>query len=192
MPAPRETGLPALRHAAVLILLFPRDADVRFLLTARPETLLRHPGQVSLPGGAAESADADLWHTAVRETQEELGIRTGRLRPLGRLDPVPVLVSNYLVTPFVGWNPIPPALKPDPSEVAEVVEVSLGAILDADRVFEETWELRGRSWQVTFYRFGSHVVWGATARILGDLARRLGGESGLRDAVPGSVQPTSV
>lgn len=190
VPVPEESGLPpALRHAAVLVVLFPRGPDVRFLLTARPDTLLNHPGQVSLPGGAAERGDSSLWHTAVREAQEELGIRTGRLRPLGRLDPVPVVVSNYLVTPFVGWNPVPPMLRPDASEVEEVVEVSLGAILDGANLFRETWNFRGQAWQVTFYRFGPHIVWGATARILGDLAERLGRERRLEEGIPGSVQP---
>lgn len=178
-----------LRYAAVLVLLFPRQGEIRFLLTARPEGMLRHPGQVSLPGGAAEPHDASLWQTALRETQEELGVRTGRLRPLGRLEPVPVLASHYLIVPYVAWNPSPPILSPDPREVAEVVEVPLDHLLDPGLVEEETWDLRGRAWRVTFYRFGNKAVWGATARILSDLAARLAGPGGSREVVPGAVRP---
>jgi 8-oxo-dGTP pyrophosphatase MutT (NUDIX family) len=169
-------------------LLFPSQGEVRFLLTARPEDLARHPGQVSLPGGAAEPQDRDLWQTVLRETWEELGVRTGRLRPLGRLDPVPVLASNYLIVPFVAWSPTRPRLSPDPREVAEVIEVPLDALLDPSLIEEETWELRVSSWRVTFFRFGEHVVWGATARILSDLAGRLRVDSG-REIVPGAVRP---
>jgi len=189
-PSPLEDATPpALRHAAVLLLIFPRGPGTYFLLTSRPQTLLRHPGQVSLPGGAAEAGDPSLWHTALREAQEELGIRTGRIRPLGQLDSVPVVVSGYLITPFVAWNPVPPLLRPDAREVAEVVEVPLEALMDPSTVYEETWELQGGHWRVTFYRFGSTLVWGATARILLDLTLRLRGERIAADSVPGAVRP---
>lgn len=189
-PDPAETaGMVAPRQAAVLLVLFPRGNQVSFLLTARPDTLSRHPGQISLPGGAVEPRDSALWHTALRETQEELGMRTGRLRLLGRLEAVPVVVSNYLITPFVGWNPVPPRLRPDPREVAEVIEVPLDILLDPSAVREELWELRGGYWIVSFYRFGDKSVWGATARILSSLARRLRPTEAGADYLPGSMRP---
>ena len=83
------------RRAAVLILLFPRPTDVSFLLTERPASMRLHAGQISLPGGAEEPGDPSLWHTAKREAREELGLRTGRVRPLGRLDVVFVSASRY-------------------------------------------------------------------------------------------------
>jgi 8-oxo-dGTP pyrophosphatase MutT (NUDIX family) len=173
--------------AGVLVLLFPRDSDVRFLLTTRPDTLARHAGQISLPGGRWEAADPSLWDTARRETREELGIRTGRLVPLGSLDPVPVAVSNYLIWPFVAWNPVAPRIIPDPREVAAVVEVSLTSLVDPGSVQDEEWELRGARWRVTLYRFGDVAVWGATARVLGDLAARLGVRRDADTRQPGNV-----
>jgi 8-oxo-dGTP pyrophosphatase MutT (NUDIX family) len=173
--------------AGVLVLLFPREAEVRFLLTTRPDTLARHAGQISLPGGRREDHDGSLWDTACRETREELGIRTGRLVPLGRLDPVPVEVTGYLIWPFVAWSPIAPRITPDPREVAAVVEVSLASLLDPATVQDEEWEFRGASWRVTLYRFGDVAVWGATARVLADLASRLRPMSRAHAPAPGSV-----
>jgi 8-oxo-dGTP pyrophosphatase MutT (NUDIX family) len=173
-----DVGMPVtgadLRPAGVLVLLFPRDADIRFFLTARPETLTHHAGQISLPGGRMEVRDLNLWETACRETREELGVRTGRLVPLGSLDAIPVSVSNYLVWPFVAWSPVVPRIDPDPNEVAAAVEVSLTSLLDQRVARHEEWGLQGVMRSVTVYRFGDVIVWGVTARVLGDLAARLG------------------
>lgn len=177
-------------HSAVLVILFTRaSSGPGLLLTVRPDTLTHHPGQVSLPGGKAEPHDDSLWQTALRETREELGMRTGRLAPLGRLDDVPVTVSNYLITPFVAWSPAPPRLIPDPHEVAAVIEVPLASLIDPTNVHEEAWELRGAHWLVTFYRVQDVIVWGATARILSDLVDRLRGGTGGGPFAPGSVRP---
>lgn len=178
-----------LSAAAVACILFPRRNDVRFLLTVRPDTLTRHPGQISLPGGRAEPGDSSLWHTAERETQEELGMRTGRLYPLGRLDPVAVTVSRYQVWPYVAWCPVAPRLRPDPSEVAEVLEVPLLELLDDRNMREEEWDLAGRRRYVAFYSLQGLTVWGATGRILYDLAQRLRGGVFPAHRIPGSVRP---
>jgi len=177
------------RRAAVLILLYPRDELINFALTVRPDTLSRHPGQISLPGGMAEPGDVTLWETAMRETQEELGVSTGRIVPLGRLDDVKVRIEENVITPFVGWNPVPPRFKPDRNEVAEVVEIPLQSLLHPGAIDEETWELRGSQWQVAFYRLSDRVVWGITGLILSDFHTRL--EAGARAIRPGSVRPVS-
>jgi 8-oxo-dGTP pyrophosphatase MutT (NUDIX family) len=183
---PSETGT---RRAAVLVLLYPRNERITFALTVRPDTLSRHPGQISLPGGMAESCDATLWDTAVRETQEELGLLSGRVVPMGRLNDVKVRVDQNVITPFVGWNPVPPRFKPDRNEVAEVLEVPLQSLLHPDSVEEETWELRGSQWHVAFYRLSDRVVWGITGLILSDFHNRL--EAAERGVRPGSVRPVS-
>jgi 8-oxo-dGTP pyrophosphatase MutT (NUDIX family) len=174
---PVDVGVPVtgtdLRPAGVMVLLFPRESDVRFFLTARPETLTHHAGQISLPGGRMEDRDASLWETACRETREELGVRTGRLVPLGSLDAIPVSISNYLVWPFVAWSPVVPRIDPDPNEVAAAVEISLSSLLDPRATRDEEWELGGAMRRVTVYRFGDLIVWGVTARVLGDLAARM-------------------
>jgi 8-oxo-dGTP pyrophosphatase MutT (NUDIX family) len=176
-----------LKLAAVLALLYPRGNGVSFVLTERPAGLTRHAGQVSLPGGVVEPEDASPWEASLRETREELGVRTGRIRPLGGLPPVQVQVTGYHILPFVGWSPVRPRLRPDPREVASVLEVDLELLLDRRSVETETWILRGARWRVSLFRFGDTVVWGATARILTDLAVSLGGQ--VPSPAPGSVLP---
>jgi 8-oxo-dGTP pyrophosphatase MutT (NUDIX family) len=134
----------------------------------------------------AEPFDATLWDTALRETREELGLLSGRVMPLGRLDDVKVRVSDSIITPFVGWNPVPPRFTPDRNEVAEVLEVPLETLLHPDSIEEEIWELRGSEWRVAFYRLSDRVVWGITGLILSDFHNRLEREA--RAVRPGSVQ----
>lgn len=178
---------PAFRQAAVLVALYEGPAGTRFLLTARPETLSRHAGQISLPGGAREATDGTLWDTALRETEEELGLDRDRVHPLGRLPIVQVRASRYSVTPFVGWVANDLSLRPDPSEVAAVIDVPLAALLDPTSIRTDHWDVRGSRRPVTYFLFGEARVWGATARVLGELAERLG--ASVTDPAPGSVGP---
>lgn len=178
-----------LRPAAVLVLLFPDEDDAAFFLTRRPDSLRSHPGQISLPGGRIEQTDATPWDAALRETWEEIGVPPAKIRPIGRLDPVQVTVSNNLVLPYVGWMEMRPVPGPPTEEVEEVIEVRLSDLLDPRSVEEEPWVLRDdRSYLVTYYRIGAHTVWGVTARILSNLAARLG--AGPTDPYPpGTVRP---
>jgi hypothetical protein len=118
-----------------------------------------------------------------------LGVPPELVRPLGRLEPVPVAVSRYLIVPFVGFTQAPPVLRPDPAEVSRVVEVPLDDVTERRRLVTEPWKLRGSSWRVTYYRFGDTVVWGATARVLGHLAARLDPRFSDVDPAPGDVTP---
>lgn len=179
------------RQSAVLVLLYPRGGVVHFVLTKRPDTMARHPGQISLPGGVREVGDSSLWETSVRETVEEIGLRPGRLIALGRLEPYHLRVSDYVIHPFVGWNPICPSFRIHRTEVDELIEVPINWLLDPAAVLEETWELRGRQWLVTFYRFGERDVWGATAHILAGLAQRLQRSLDYDTRLPGSVSALS-
>ena len=185
-PAP---GAGSARRAAVLVLLYPRAGQVHVVLTLRPNTLARHPGQISLPGGMVEAGDGTLWNTAVREAREELGLLPGRVVPLGRLLDVGSRTGESTITPFVGWNPVSPRFKPDRSEVAEILEVPLHTLLDPGALEEEVWELRGSPWRVAFYRLGRQAVWGITGSILSDLHDRL--QAGSRTLRAGTVQPVT-
>lgn len=166
-------------RAAVLVLLYPRPQatggePVPYLaLTRRTEALRRHRGQISLPGGRFDSEDGSLLHTALREAREELGIDPSELAVLGRLEPVSIVVSGYLVQPYVARSPRRPDFRPAPSEVAELIEVPLSALLDPTTLAEEVWEIQGVSRRVSFYRHGEHKIWGATARVLGSLVALL-------------------
>jgi 8-oxo-dGTP pyrophosphatase MutT (NUDIX family) len=180
-----------LRQAAVLILLYPHEDAISLLLTRRPHTLSTHAGQISLPGGAREAEDLNLWQTALREVREELGIETCGLTRIGRLPDVPVLVSNYVIAPFVAWSRHAPEPRPDPVEVSEILEVRLEELLDPNAICEEPWELREGTWLVTYFRVREDAVWGATARILSLFCRYLSDAFSRVVDAPGSIRPLS-
>ena len=161
----------ALRRAAVLVPLFVRDGMLWVVFTRRTETVEHHRGQISFPGGVEEPEDEDLAATALRETQEELGILPEDVRLLGALSPI-VTITDFAVAPFVGAIPQPYAFTPAESEIAEVIEAPLGALRDP--AILETRVLQGRDEPVLFYHHGPHVIWGATARILAELLEALG------------------
>ena len=152
------------RPAAVLFLLYPRAGAPTTVFTLRQASLGAHAGQISLPGGRFEPGDASLWHTALRETHEELGIPPAAVARLAALEPEYVAVSGYRVAPFIGALAEPPALRPDPREVAGVLEVPVRALLDPT-IYRE--ERRGVFVHVSpVYQYGPYEIWGATARML--------------------------
>jgi len=159
------------RRAAVLVPLFVRDARLWTVFTRRTESLEHHRGQISFPGGAEEPEDATLYHTALRESEEELGVRPADALPLGRLSPI-VTVTNFYVEPFVAALPSPYLWTPAEAEIAEVIEVPV-AELTVPGVLEER-QFPGREEPVLFYHHGEHVIWGATARIVKELLSALG------------------
>jgi 8-oxo-dGTP pyrophosphatase MutT (NUDIX family) len=158
-----------LRRAAVLVPLLEKDGDVHVLLTKRRADLRRHAGQVSFPGGVVEPGDADTLAAALRETQEEVGIRPSAVEVLGRLDETLVLVSGFRLTPWVGRVPYPCALTPDPDEVEAILFVRLADLLAAGVHRTERHERYGMEHEVHFYDAGGEVIWGATARVLSRL-----------------------
>ena len=188
-------------QAAGLILLYPRlDPAVRtvaphLVLTRRTTTLRRHSGQISLPGGRYDAADGSLLRTALRETHEELGVAPEGLAIWGRLEPEWIVVTHYLLAPFIAYATERPEFRPAPAEVDEVIELPLVTLLDPATRAEETWELAGSSRQVHFFRYGEHKIWGATARVLSklvDLLAPIGGaDAGQSDPriQPGLVLP---
>lgn len=158
------------RHAGVLVPLFVRDSRLWIVFTRRTETVEHHRGQISFPGGAHEPSDADLSQTALRETEEELGVRPEDVKLLGRLSPM-VTVTDFYVEPYVAAIPQPYVFTPAESEIAEVVEAPVGALTDP--AIRETRSLPGRDEPVLFYHYGNHVIWGATARMLAELIEAL-------------------
>lgn len=160
-----------LRRAGVLVPLFVRDAGLWALFTRRTESVEHHRGQISFPGGAEEPGDETLWHTALRESEEELGIRPDDALALGRLTPL-VTVTNFYVEPFVAAIPQPYVFRPAEAEIAEVLEVPLAALLEPAAL--ERRLLPGREEPVLFYHYGEKVIWGATARMVAELLEALG------------------
>ena len=173
-PWVRRGGAASTRRAAALVLLFPDDdGEAHLVLTERPAGDLRHAGQISLPGGAADPGDDFPIGTALREAQEEVGFE-GDADVLMTLDVVDVRVSGFLLTPVVGVTSVAPALTPDPREVASIVLAPVAAFLPDAPV--ETVEAERDGYRLRYggYRIGGHHVWGATARVLGQLGAILG------------------
>lgn len=156
------------RRAAVLLVLYDRNDRPHLLLTKRSDSVPSHPGQISLPGGVREPDDRSLERTAVRETEEEVGLPADALRVLGRLDDVPTMVSGFIVRPFVAVLSGPLAPRPSDAEVARVMQVPVLELLRADAALPpDPPLLRLR------YPLADEDVWGATARILRTFCRVL-------------------
>lgn len=161
-----------LRGAAVLVPLFLREDEPWVLFTRRTEHLKNHAGEISFPGGGVEPDDVDLWQTALRETEEEMGIAADDVKHLGQLDDF-ISVYGYLVTPYVGSFQAPYPYRIDPGEIAEVIELPLQRLRDPQIYHQEDWQHKGRTVLVDFYQLDGHNIWGMTASILKQLLHRL-------------------
>ncbi|HEX7070919.1 MAG TPA: CoA pyrophosphatase [Rhodothermales bacterium] len=156
------------RDAAVLAILYPGAAGPSLVLTLRHADLPAHAGQVSFPGGARDPGE-ELSATALRETEEEIGLDPDQVKILGPLTPLYVPPSGFCIYPFVGAVEELPALRPFEREVSAVLHVPLSHLLSANTRVTEEWVLRGEPVTVPFYRYETHKVWGATAMILAEL-----------------------
>jgi 8-oxo-dGTP pyrophosphatase MutT (NUDIX family) len=172
--SPRPLNLPGLvlRESAVLVPLFEREGVPHILFTRRPAHLRHHANQFSFPGGGRDPEDPTPLHTALRENEEELGIERSRVRVLGMLDEVPTPTS-FRIQPFVGLIPGDGQYRPSAEEVAFILEVPLAGLLDPSIHRTEKRTVRGVEYDVDFYTYNSHVIWGATARILNNLLEHI-------------------
>jgi 8-oxo-dGTP pyrophosphatase MutT (NUDIX family) len=169
-----ETPPPDARQAAVLLLLYEREGHWHLPLTLRPSHLAAHAGQVSLPGGAVEPGETSA-QAALREFHEELGDDGRPIDLLGSLSPIYVQASNFWVTPWIATADVRPEFTINPQEVEQLLEVPLRHLLDAANFGSHEREYQGRSYVVPHFLFGSHRIWGATCRILGELVTILEG-----------------
>jgi 8-oxo-dGTP pyrophosphatase MutT (NUDIX family) len=163
------------RHAAVLVPLYVRAGALWVLLTRRTESVERHRGQIAFPGGGQEDEDDTLYRTALRETEEEIGVAPRDVRYLGALSAL-TTVTDYYIEPYVAAIPHPYPFRLQESEIAGLVEVPLAAVLDPRAL--ETRALPGREEPVLFYHYREQVIWGATARMLKELLDALRVETG--------------
>jgi 8-oxo-dGTP pyrophosphatase MutT (NUDIX family) len=167
-PATPDPPLPGGVPAAVVVpvINLPRPA---VLVTRRTDTVRTHKGEISFPGGVRHLEDPDLLTTALRETEEELGIPGEAFDMLGRLPPTHTVVSGYVILPFVGLLAERPRMRPSPIEIAEIVEMDLARLAEVER--EVIPEGRPGGWFA--YELDGHTVWGATGRIMHAFLDRL-------------------
>lgn len=161
-----------LTDSAVLVLVIDSGNCPRVVLNKRTDSLRHHAGQISFPGGRREPDDRSLLQTALRETNEELGIPCDVPTIIGRLDPI-ATITGFLVAPFVGWTHQEVALRPDPVEVADAFTVPLDYLLDLNNYHTESAMFRGRKRHYSVIHYEGHRIWGATAQILINLRERL-------------------
>ncbi len=153
--------------AAVLVLLYPLEDRPHLLFTRRTDRVLHHPGQISFPGGARIPPE-DIRQTAVREAEEETCVRLEGLRILGDLTPLYIGRSRFCVYPVVATLPERLPFRPEPFEVAEILEVPLDRLRDPASVRSEPWIVDGRSLTVPYYEHRGDKIWGATAMMLAE------------------------
>ena len=158
--------------AAVLVPIVRRPDALQVLLTQRTSHLADHSGQISFPGGRVEAHDASREETALRETEEEIGLSRERITVLGRL-PVYEIPSGFRITPVVGWVEPPFDLQLDAFEVASAFEVPLTHFVDPARYQRREYRFRGRHRHYMAIPFEGRYIWGATAGMLYSLARTL-------------------
>jgi 8-oxo-dGTP pyrophosphatase MutT (NUDIX family) len=166
-----ELDAPGTKDAAVLIPLYLDGGELHAVFTKRRDDLRRHAGEISFPGGRQDHPDEDLRETALREAHEEIGLSPGDVELVGALAPTGTFVTSYRIHPFVGVIQPGHAWTPQETEVEEVLELSLPALVEG---YESQRLLKkGVPFKTPTYTADGHFVWGATARIVEQLLERL-------------------
>ncbi len=157
------------RKSAVLILFYPYQNQIYFPLILRPAYDGVHSGQVAFPGGRYELSDENLTRTALRESQEEIGLRLTDVKILGQLTELFIPPSNFFVLPVIGYIPYRPDFFPDAREVEDVFEIRLDEISDSQIIGSSNILIRGEQVFAPHYEVQGYKIWGATAMMISEL-----------------------
>ena len=160
---------PSVTSAAVLVLVYPKRGEPHVLFTRRTEEVEHHKGEVSFPGGSQDPQDSSPLETAVRETQEEMGIAPEDVTVLGELDET-ATGTGFVIHTLVGSIGEGYGFRPNPVEIAEVIELPLSALMAPESRRAETRWIDGRPRESCSFACGGHLIWGATAGIVRQLA----------------------
>jgi 8-oxo-dGTP pyrophosphatase MutT (NUDIX family) len=161
-----DTGL---TESAVLVPIFCKDGEYHILFTQRSDQVPHHKGQISFPGGARSKNDATLLDTALRESREEIGLKTKDAEIVGELDDTPTTTSGYNISPFVAFIPYPYKFVLSPFEITDIFSIPVSELLHkADRK-EERYIFGDQVFVGYSYEYQGRVIWGATAKIVQQL-----------------------
>lgn len=162
--------LKTVRKSGVLILLYEKQAEPHIVLIERPIYKGTHSGQIALPGGKVEESDKDIVHTALREANEEVGVLMDDVEVVGQLSDVYIPVSNFLVSPVIGFVNYAPNFIAQEREVADIIELQLQKLINTQYLATDNIKLsNGLKLQVPVFQFNQKTIWGATALMLNEL-----------------------
>lgn len=163
-----ENKLSEMKQAAVLVCFFKKNGEYHIPLIRRPMHEKNHPGQIALPGGAMEENET-LENTALREAFEEVGIIPENVEIIGKMTPLPVPVSKYLISPFIGVAKHEPKWNINKQEVDELIILKFKNLIDSNNGYYEDWNLNGNTIRVPIFKVMNKEIWGATAAVLSEL-----------------------
>ena len=163
-----EKKISEMKKAAVLICFFKKKGEYYLPLIRRPMHEKNHPGQIALPGGAMEENET-LERTSLREAFEEVGIIPDNVEILGKMTPLPVPVSKYVITPFIGITDNEPKWNINEKEVDELILLKFKDLIDSNNGYYEDWNLNGNMLRVPIFKIINKKIWGATAAVLSEL-----------------------
>lgn len=153
--------------ASVLIPIFEKDDKSHIIFTKRTDKVSHHKGQISFPGGKFDNTDKDLEFTALRETQEEIGVKPEDIKIVGKINNM-VTNTNFVVSPFVGIVPYPYNFLVNPDEISELIIVPVKHLMDKTFFRIEKREFNGKLFDIYYYEYLNHTIWGVTGKILFD------------------------
>lgn len=174
---PARTAKPDESLRALHALRSPSDATAHVVLTVRADTLERHGGQVSLPGGVIDPGET-VEEAALREAQEEVALPRDSVRVLGALTPLDIPVSGFRLHPIVAVRPTRPTLSPSDGEVARVLEIAVAELLNPARLISTVQARNGITLTVPAFHVAGVEIWGATAMVLAEFLALLGWAGG--------------
>lgn len=170
---PDEIERPGIRKAGVMALFINAKTKPHLVLIERATSKGVHSGQIAFPGGQVEERDTSFRDTALRETEEEIGLKPSDIEVLGSFSPIYIPPSNFLVHPFVGLHHLQPNFVPQVSEVASIITLDFNHFLLDSSVKEQTINVRGFNMRVPTFYVDGHTIWGATAMMLSELRQMI-------------------
>ena len=156
-------GIPA----SILILLYPLEEEWFFFLTKRSQNVEHHKGQISFPGGVVEKNESKM-NAAIRETNEEIGVDKDVIKIIGTLTPLYIPISNFHISPYVGWTEEKPHTKVQDAEVKRVFSVSINDLVLEKNLKTKKDFFSNKSVNVPYFDLNGETVWGATSMILSE------------------------